>query len=159
MAITFNDLAADFDVEQRESLLVEWHWLIGEHRLPILFAAIGNAFVQDLEDGSVHLLDAGEGRLTQVAQSADEFGELINDGGFVRAWFDVQAIAELKAAGRTLAPGQVWGFIQPPVLGGTFSTDNYEPTDMAVHFSIQGQIHRQVKDLPAGAPIGSVKLE
>ncbi|MFG6463217.1 T6SS immunity protein Tdi1 domain-containing protein [Roseateles sp. DXS20W] len=159
MAITFADLTTAFDPDQRADLLSEWHWLIGEHRLPILFAAIGNAFVQDIQDGSIHLLDAGEGKLVRVADSVDEFRGLIDEEDFVRAFFEVEAIAEMKVAGRTLQPGQVWGFIKPPVLGGTFSTDNYEPTDLAVHFSIQGQIHRQVMDLPDGAPVGSILLK
>jgi len=159
MAITFKDLAVAFDPGQRDSLLAEWHWLIGEQRLPILIAAIGNAFVQDAQDGSVHLLDAGEGSLTQVSDSVDEFRDLLNDEDFVAAYFDVEAVAEMKSAGRVLEPGQVWGFIRPPVLGGAFGTDNYEPMDLEVHLSIQGQIHRQVKDLPPGTPISSIKLK
>ena len=158
MSITLKDLTVAFDADQRDNLLSEWHWLIGERRLPILIAAVGNAFVQDADGGTVLLLDAGEGSLTQVSESVDEFRNLLNDEDFVRANFHVEVVAEMKLAGRVLEPGQVWGFIRPPVLGGAFDTDNYEPTDLVVHFSIQGQLHRQVRDLPDGAPISSIKL-
>lgn len=159
MPITMQDLTVGFDVEQRDSLLADWHWLIGEHRLPILFTASGNAFVQDVNDGSIHLLDAGEGRLKPACDSVDQFRDLLDDVDFVMTHFGVNAIGLLKSEGRELPAGQVWSFIQPPVLGGAFDTDNYEPADLAVHFSIQGQIHRQVRDLPDGAPISSIQLK
>ncbi|MBW8847245.1 MAG: DUF1851 domain-containing protein [Burkholderiales bacterium] len=153
------DLTVAFDVGQRDTLLADWQWLIGKHRLPILFTASGNAFVQDVNDGSIHLLDTGEGRLKPACDSADQLRHLLDDVNFVIAHFDVNAIGQLKSEGRELAAGQVWSFIHPPVLGGSFDTDNYEPTDLAVHFSIQGQIHRQVKDLPDGAAISSIQLK
>ena len=38
----------------------------------------------------------------------------------------------------------------PPALGGQLDPDNIETCHIAVHFSISGQIHQQIKDLPAG---------
>jgi hypothetical protein len=67
-------------------------------------------------------------------------------------------IVELRKAGKTLGPGQVYSFKNPPVLGGEYEVDNFEPMDIEVHFSIFGQIHRQVKDLPPGTPITGMKL-
>jgi hypothetical protein len=36
---------------------------------------------------------------------------------------------------------------------------NFEPTDLAVHFGMLGQIHAQIKDLPEGTPIGEIKFK
>ena len=43
-----------------------------------------------------------------------------------------------------------------PVLGGDYSLENFEMTDISVHFSITGQICSQVKDLPERTRIGKI---
>lgn len=166
MPINVDDLTVPFDTGARGTLLEDWQWLLGSRRwligrrrrLPILVCALGDAFVQDVDDGSVHLLDTGAGVLERVADSAEAFRGLLRQPDFVASNFRSSAAAELRDGGRVLAPGQVWGFIHPPALGGTYRVDNYEPTDMVVHFSIQGQIHQQIKDLPPGTSISSIKL-
>jgi len=159
VAITMNDLTVNFSHLDREALLAEWRWLIGPSKQPILVAAIGDAYVQDPDDGSVHLLDVGGGALEQIADSVDEFRGLLADKEFVTVSFVPSTIVALRDEGKVLGPGQVYSYIKPPVLGGTYSTSNMEPTDVSVHFGILGQIHRQVKDLPEGTPISSIVIE
>jgi len=156
--MTLDDLTVNFSHLDREALLSDWRWLIGPRKQPILVAAIGDAYLQDPDDGSVHLLDVGGGALEQIADSVDEFRELLADREFVSDSFVPSTIVALRNSGKTLAPGQIYSYIQPPVLGGKYSTDNMEPTDVSVHFSILGQVHEQVKDLPEGTPISSIKL-
>lgn len=158
MAITLDDLTVNFNHLDREALLSEWRWLIGPRKQPILVAAIGDAYVQDPDDGSVHLLDVGGGSLEQIAASVDEFRELLGDREFVTDSFVPSTIVALRNGGKVLSPGQVYSYIQPPVLGGAYSTENLESTDVSVHFSLLGQIHRQVKDLPDGTPIESIQI-
>lgn len=158
MTITLDDLTVNFQHLDREALLSEWRWLIGPRKQPILVAAIGDAYVQDPDDGSVHLLDVGGGSLEQIAASVDEFRELLGDREFVTDSFVPSTIVALRNGGKVLSPGQVYSYIQPPVLGGAYSTENLEPTDVSVHFSLLGQIHRQVKDLPEGTPIESIQI-
>lgn len=158
MAITLNDLTVNFTHVDRSALLTEWRWMIGTHKLPILVTAMGTAFVQDTQDGTISLLDPGEGKLREIAASFDEFQALLSDQEFVLAEFLVEDFASLRDGGRSLSQGQVFGFVQPPVLGGSFDVGNLEPTDMEVHFSVSGQIHRQVRDLPDGAPISQVSI-
>jgi hypothetical protein len=50
-------------------------------------------------------------------------------------------------------------FKHPPALGGQIHPNNFETCSVLVHFWIAGQLHRQVKDLPAGAKIGKIKIE
>lgn len=158
MTITLDDLTVNFQHLDREALLSEWRWLIGPRKQPILVASIGDAYVQDPDDGSVHLLDVGGGSLEQIADSVDEFRELLGDREFVTDSFVPSTIVALRNGGKVLSPGQVYSYIQPPVLGGAYSTENLEPTDVSVHFSLLGQIHRQVKDLPDGTPIESIQI-
>lgn len=159
VAITLNDLTVNFQHLDREALLSDWRWLIGPTKQPILLSALGDAYLQDTEDGSVYLLEVGGGAMEPVAGSVDEFRSLLGDREFVMSSFVPSLILELRAAGKTLAPGQIYSFQHPPVLGGEYSGDNLEPTDIAVHFSVLGQIHQQVKDLPEGTPIDSIRIK
>ena len=47
----------------------------------------------------------------------------------------------------------------PLFLGGTDDVANYEVSDIEVHWDIQYQIYMQVKDLPPGTKINSVKFQ
>jgi hypothetical protein len=67
-------------------------------------------------------------------------------------------VALLEARGERLAPGQCYSYQVPPCFGGPLTTDNVRAVPARVHFSVTGQMHRQIKDLPAGTQIGSVKL-
>lgn len=159
MAITLNDLTVNFNHLNREELLSEWRWLIGPTKQPILLAAIGDAYLQDAEDGTIHLLDVGGGAVEQIADSVDEFQALLGDSEFVTDSFVPGTIVQLRNAGKTLEAGQIYSYVQPPVLGGAYSIENLTPTDISVHYSVLGQIHEQVKDLPEGTPISEIRIE
>ncbi len=158
MPITLNDLTVNIAHLDRAALLSDWQWLIGSDRAPVLVTAMGNAFVQDTGTGAIALLDAGTGKLTDIADSFEAFQAALSDADFVGEHFLLDDWVGLRDAGKTLAPGQVFGYATPPVLGGGFDLDNLVATDIAVHFSISGQVHRQVKDLPEGASIDGIKL-
>ena len=159
LPLTMNDLTVNFAGIDRGSLVEEWRWLVGEQRLPILLTALGDAFLQDASDGSVHLLAAGPGKFEQVATSVEEFTSMLRDKEFVEENFVPRIVVEMRSLGHNLAPGQVYGYKVPPVLGGEYSIENLEPTDIGVHFSILGQAHRQLKGVPDGTTVSSVEIE
>jgi hypothetical protein len=99
------------------------------------------------------------GQLTQLADSAEEFKRLMVQPENANEWFVPQLVGDILASGKRLEAGECFGYKVPPVLGGELEPDNFEPTDLQVHFGILGQIHRQVKDLPPGTPIGEIKIE
>ncbi|MES2265386.1 MAG: hypothetical protein V4520_01415 [Bacteroidota bacterium] len=45
------------------------------------------------------------------------------------------------------------------LLGGEDVLEEYEVADLGVYWHIQGQIYNQIKDLPPGTKINSIKLE
>jgi hypothetical protein len=157
--ITLNDLTVNFAHLDRAKILEDWIWLIGDRRLPILLSALEDAFVQDLDEGSVHLLSAGEGAIRHVADSGGTFEALLSDRDFVMENFAPKIIVELRARGCVLLPGQLYGYKTPPHLGGEYSINNLEPTDISVHFTILGQIHRQTQSLPPGTPIAGIEAK
>ncbi len=156
--ITLNDLTANFGQIKRESLLSSWRWLIGNSKLPVLLTVMGDAFVQDTEDGSVHLLSVGPGTIEKVADSFDEFREILSDRTFVMDHFVPSLVVDLRDAGSILEPGQLYGFKVPPILGGEYVLENLEPTDIAVHFELTGQIYQKTRHIPTGTPIKSVEI-
>jgi hypothetical protein len=156
MALTMKDLTAHLADEAQATLLEDWQWLPGADRSPILVTAMGNAILLDAADGTVHLLDTQRGEIGPLASSIEEFNVRLQQRDFVADVFAVDVVASLAAAGRRTAEGQVWGFRTPLVLGGDYAPENVEAVDVQVHFSILGQIHRQVRDLPEGSRITGI---
>lgn len=159
MAITIDDLTVNFDHLDQTTLLDDWEWLIGTTKRPILLTSVGDAFVKDINDGSVHWLAVGSAELRPIASDVEEFRTLLTDQEFVLDYFAVEAVVALQTAGVKLGPGQIYSLKVPAVLGGKYALDNVAPTLIAVHFSLAGQIHRQVKDLPPGTKITGFEIQ
>ncbi|MHC4693418.1 MAG: T6SS immunity protein Tdi1 domain-containing protein [Planctomycetota bacterium] len=156
MKITWNELNVKFE-QGSDDLLSDWRWLIGDAGKPILVTSLGDAFVQE-SDGSVHWLNVEEGSYTKVATSSDDFQAQLKSSENIEAWFVPQLVGDILATGISAGPNQCFSFKKPPVLGGEYEPGNFEPTDISVHFSILGQIHQKVKDLPDGTPISNIDI-
>jgi hypothetical protein len=158
MPITMNDLTINFDDQPREQLLSDWEWAMDESMLPVLITAMGDVFAQG-QSGAVYFLDVACGTIEGVAQDGPSFKSLLNDSGFVTERMYPSRIVEFRKAGLTLGPGEVYSHKQPLALGGEDVLENYETTNVAVHLSINGQIHQQIKDLPPGTAIENIQIE
>lgn len=154
--MTINDLTVPFNHLDRNSLLEEWTWLTG-NQLPILLTKAGDAFLQDSETGSVNFLDIVNGSIELVANDGEEFEQLLTQSEFVMKYFSVNLIAPL-IKNELIPEGCVYSWKLAPVLGGEYSSTNLEATDIEVHFSIFGQVLRQVNDLPDGTQISDIKF-
>ncbi len=152
MTITWDDLTVNFDAYKEEDLVEAWLWMIGEDKRLILISSVGDMFLQN-ENREVFWLDVGRGELIQVADSVEEFEALLEDEEIIREWFLVELVAALKREGMQLVPGKLYGYKKLPVMGGEYAPENFEPTDIEVHFQLAGQIHEQIKDLPDGTTI------
>lgn len=157
MKITWSDLTIDPQGLDAASLLDEWRWLVPRHLEPVVISALGDLFLQD-QQGRIFWLDTGWGQLTEVARDFEDFEKQLQDHETATEWFIPQLVGDLMAKGKELGQGQCFGFVVPPVLGGEIALDNFEPIDVAVHVGVLGQIHRQVKDLPPGTPIGKIEI-
>lgn len=158
MRITWNELTVSPDGVDLDGLISEWRWLTDETFQPVVISALGDLFLRH-DDGRIFWLSAGWGQLTEVAASAEEFMRLMVRPENADEWFVPNLVGDILTEGQRLGPGECFGYKVPPVLGGKVEPDNFEPTDLQVHFGILGQIHRQVKDLPPGTPIGEIKFE
>lgn len=156
--MTLNELTVNFEYLNSRKLLSEWQWLIGKNKAVVLLTVIGDAFVQNTSDGSVHYLDVAIGQLEKVTESGQEFQKLLKSRDFVDKYFSVQVVGDLRQAGIKLNNGSIYSFKVLPILGGEYSTSNIEVTDIEVHFSLTGQIHEQVQGLPDGTPVSSFQF-
>jgi hypothetical protein len=157
MHITWNELTVDFEKPGADDLLSDWRWLVGDSMRLLLVSSIGDMFLAD-SAGQVFWLDAGTGHLKQIAESLDEFQRLRQQRAQADEWFIPQLVGDLIASGVRLSPGQCYSYKKPPILGGQIEPDNFEPMDLSVHFSVLGQTHKQVKDLPPGTKITDIKI-
>jgi hypothetical protein len=158
MRLGWNELTVDFQTHDAADLLGDWGGLVGDQMKLLLVSSVGDMFLADGRD-IVFWLDTGAGTLQQVASSPEEFRQLMQQPEHANKWFIPQLVGDLMMRGVRLARGQCYSYKIPPVLGGSIAPDNFAPTDLSVHFSILGQIHRQVKNLPPGTKISDIKIE
>ena len=141
-----------------ETLLSDWQWLVHRRFTPVVITALGDLFLRD-ETGRVHFLDLMRGEFKPVAASQDEFDRLCEDREQRRSWFVGQLVMELRKLHGELAAGQCFGCKIPLSLGGQLEAPNFERTDVQVHYSVLGQLHRQTRHLPPGTKIHDVRIE
>lgn len=158
MPITMNDLTISPAGVNMDALLSDWEWAMPEPLRPVLITALGDVFAQG-ESSAVYFVDVVGGAVSQVADDGAEFESLLQDPQFVTAHMYPARIVELRQAGLTLQPNEVYSHCTLLVLGGSDELDNIETTDASVHVSIHGQVHCQVKDLPEGSPIPEIEIE
>ena len=142
-----------------EQVLEDWRWLIGPELQLWYVTKAGSALLRSPTDGSVHFLDVAAGRLEQIASDAAGFKAAVVIPENLERWLMQSFVDQMTA--RRIQPGknQCFSFKRPPILGGAITPENTQLCDVLVHFSIAGQIHQQVKDLPAGTKIRNVKIQ
>lgn len=153
-----SDLTRPLSKEVAPQLLEDWNWLIGADNRPVVITTMGDAFVLNEKTGVVSFVDTLEGRLKPIANSLDAFYKRLDeDQEFVEEYFSTQLLHDALARGMKAGVHQVYSFKEPPVLGGAQTAENLEISDLAVHFSLLGQIFQQVRTLPPGAKIKKVE--
>jgi len=156
MRITWNELIVPFDPNKGETLLSDWRWLVGDDVQLVVISALGDLFLKGPQ-GEILWLDTGTARLTRIADSADEFKRLMQTDN-ADQWFVPQLVGDLIESGKVLTPGQCYSYKVPPMLNGKMEVDNFEATDLLVHFSMLGQIAKQTQNLPEGTKIRGFRM-
>ena len=81
------------------------------------------------------MLDVGAGAVERIAENRDHFADRIDVGDNANNWLMIPLVDQCVAAGLTLTENQCYGFKIPPILGGQYSVENFEPTDLSVPYS------------------------
>ena len=97
-------LLADYIVDHQgldwPDLLADWAWLVPRQFTIWIMNTFGDLFLV-FEDGSVHMLEIGNGTLERVANSRDDFAIRIDEGDNANVWLMIPLVDELRAAGGT----------------------------------------------------------
>ncbi len=156
--MAFRDLVAETSYEG-SAILDDWDWLLQQQYELWLVTKFGDAFLKKRDEGSIHWLDTVDGSVAFVAADEAAFEKECGVAENFDKWFMPEVVKGQELLGMTPGKDQCLSFVHPPVLGGQLDPDNIEVCDIAVHFSIMGQIHRQVKDLPEGTKIDSIRIK
>lgn len=152
MTLKLSDVVKNKAKVDIQDICTGWTWLISKQKSVLLVTVFGDMFLVG-PSNEINWLDCGASKLEKVANSLEEFQELLKDKQNFANWFLTNLYTELQTKGVTLKDNEVYGYKKAPILGGTYTTDNIEPTDMSVHFYILGQIGEQTKDLPDGTKV------
>ncbi len=118
----------------------------------VLISSMGDIFLSGKDD-AIYWLQTNDGTLSKVADNLKIFEVLLKDEDNIDNWFLPLLIEKLVVAGKILGENEVYSFKKLPVLGGDYSIENIDPTNMSVHFTFTGCICEQIKDLPDGTHV------
>ena len=144
---------AEIDVNG-DAVLDDWRWLVGPKLQLWRVTRAGDALLRDPDDGSIHFLDVMSGKAERIADNQAAFESSVASSENADRWLMPEIVDGQAALGMIPAANECLSLKHPPALGGQIDPDNFETCSVLVHFSIAGQIHQQVKDLPPGTKIG-----
>ena len=157
VSVNLDDYLLDQEGQHWSELLTDWHFLLPREFTIWLVNRFGDLFIVS-DDGCVHMLDVGRGSLEKLASSREDFATQIDEGNNANQWLMIPLVDDCVRVGLTIGTGQCYSFKIPPVLGGEYSVSNTEVCDLSVHYSVLGQIHSQIKDLPDGTRV-NIRLD
>ena len=158
MRLSIQQLTKDTRNVDLEDICSCWQWCLTDQKAVALISNVGDMFLIGKDD-TINWLDTGTGELKKIAENVQQFEQLLNDETNIDNWFLPRLVEQLIESGKILKENEVYSFKVLPVLGGDYSIDNLEPIDISVHFAFTGQICEQLKDLPEGTKINSIKFE
>jgi hypothetical protein len=151
--MTFDDLLAPVLGESGiDDALESWRWLTSNPVNLLLATAFGDAFVRD-DFQRVWFLDIISGTFEPVASSVASWNEQLRELEFVERYFMADFVTQFREAGLILTQGECYVPKLEPILGGSWSIDNWSPGCWSFHLERQGRVHFAVKDVPDGTVI------
>ncbi|WP_157954051.1 T6SS immunity protein Tdi1 domain-containing protein [Microbulbifer sp. A4B17] len=155
---TYDDLFAPVSGINKNELLLDWHWLVGESAEPLLITALGDVFYRS--GNGIFFLDVNWGQSDALEKGYQEFREdpWGNDEEFGTRYAP-DFVAKLRESGIILNSGQCYSFKKPPCFGGNMVIGNISTCDVTVHISLMGQLYYKLKDVPPGTKISGISLE
>ena len=143
MAIGWSSLICNPSDESVQQLGTSWGWLIREPFVPVLFTALGDVFFQP-DSGGIWWLNTGTAQVTGVAESVEQFRELL-DTEIVDEWFLPELIEQLHEAGKLPEIGECYTYVTLPILEeGKYEVGNLNPVPAYEHFALTGDIHCEI---------------
>lgn len=157
MTLTLGQLTKDITNVNIEDILSSWQWRVPDMKALVTISCLGDIFLLGNDD-NIYWLQTDTGDFTKIANSLEQYQQFLNDEEKIDNWFIPLLVEKLLTIGKILKENEVYSYKKLPVIGGDYSVDNIDPTDMSVHFAFSGQICEQIKDLPDGTKV-DIKVE
>jgi hypothetical protein len=149
--IGWSDLTVTPDEASLRTLRQSWNWLLGEDWSPVLFSIWGDVFLR--HENQVEWLNTGTGEITTVSEDEDAFREaLATERG--DDWFMPGLATALREAGKWPGEGECFTYAIYPIFAeGRYEVANFAVVPAREHFSLSGDLHRQLAELPDGTQV------
>ena len=157
MAVDYNQFIKDITKIDLDDICSDWQWLLNNEYSPIMVSLSGDMFLIG-KNIAIFWLDTGKGQLKKIADTIDEFKSALEDLDNIDEWLLASTVLDLIETKITLKENEVYSYKKMPILKGDYSLENFEPTDISVHFSMTGQISKQVINLPEGTRINKIVI-
>jgi hypothetical protein len=140
------ELTRTFTTDQYERALESWQWLDLAGKEPVFATPFGDVVLR-AADG-FWWLDALGGELSRPWESIEAMRAELNTPEGQERYLLASLVYVADQRGLVPDQDQVYGFLQPPALGGPVDAENVELVDFVVALNIAGQIHEQIRSLP-----------
>ena len=157
MTIDYKQFIKDITKIDVNDICSDWQWLLDNQYSPIIVSLSGDMFLAD-KNAVIIWLDTGNGQLKRIADSSEQFKLLLEDLDNIDEWLMASTVLDLIEAGISLKENQVYSYKTMPILSGDYSTENFDTTDISIHFSMTGQICKQVINMAERTRINKVVL-
>ena len=133
-------------------IIESWGW-VGVNPTEIVAEnEFGNLIIKDAEDKFWRLCPE-DVYCEVVAESIDDYNELINDHEFLNDWNMTVMVNEATEVLGTLKDGYKYYMVIPGVLNGEYNGTNFKTAPFVEIIRLSGDLGKQIKDLPDGAEI------
>lgn len=143
-------------VEEVRAGLESWDWLDFSGLTPIAASCFGDVFFDS--GAAIFFLDVIAGEIKEVCKTRSDLQDILNSpegqDEYLLGWL----VDELTKGGMSLSQGECYDFKVSPILNGPIEPNNVSKMSFQASLNVAGQIHKQVKDLPVGTVIKSVKV-
>ncbi|GAA2588015.1 hypothetical protein GCM10010435_77950 [Winogradskya consettensis] len=144
------ELTKQFTDDQYANALESWSWLDLAGKAPRFTSLFGDVFLED-RTGAWWFLSTITGELTpEWPNGAALAADLDTEEGHDQYLLGALAMAAFHRRGLTLNPDEVYAYVPPPVLTGSFDVDQIQVYTFTVALTVTGQLHRQLQAPPAG---------
>ncbi|PHS63023.1 MAG: hypothetical protein COB09_12375 [Thalassobium sp.] len=137
--------------------LESWDWIDFSNKTPFATTAFGDVFFESRE--GIFFLDSIGGSLDKVARTKKELQDILNTEDGQDHFLMAGLVMAARDEGLILDEGECYDFKVSPSLSGPMELSNLQKMSFKVSLHIAGQLMKQLKDLPIGTKISSIKLE
>jgi MbtH protein len=131
-------------------ILENWRWRLGPEPQLFRITLFGDLFLRTA-NGHMHWLDTGSNIYEEIATDQDEWHRIICANPAV--FFHASTLLHFRSLDFLPGEGQVYSWIQPPILGGQDTADNFDIVSAAVHILHSGRTAKNKQDASQSARV------